>query len=266
MAHPVHIHHLSSTSLPAIHHVSIDNPWMWLAAGLSDFTRAPAISLAYGFLVTLITSVIFYLLLSISLYGVSLGLMAGFVIIGPLFAAGLYEASRRLEQHQSVVLSDTWRGWRRNSRSMLAIGVIMMLMMLAWFMLSALATAVVYGIAGELGPIIGSAADWQSFTLSIRWPVAVVFGLVGFIVVSVTFVITVVAVPMLTDKEEMDVSTAIVTSAQAVRKNLSALILWAGLIAVFTGVAVAPLFLGLIVVFPLLAHASWHAYRDMIEH
>ena len=95
---------------------------------------------------------------------------------------------------------------------------------------------------------------------------AIAFGLIGLIAVSVTFVMTVAAVPMLTDKEDMDVISAIVTSAHAVRKNPAALILWAGLIAIFTGMAVAPLFLGLIVVFPLLAHASWHAYRDMIEH
>jgi uncharacterized membrane protein len=133
-------------------------------------------------------------------------------------------------------------------------------------MLSAQTAAMVYGITEDVGPLIGTAADWQSFALSIRWPMALAFGLIGLIAVSVTYVMTVVAVPMLTDKQDMDVITAIVASAHTVRKNPASLILWAGLIAIFTGVAVAPLFLGLIIVFPLLAYASWHAYRDMIEH
>lgn len=266
MAHQAHIHHVSPTSLPAIHEVSTDNPWKWLAAGWSDFTKASGISLAYGFLITLVMSVVFYILQTSSFYASALALMAGFVFIGPLLAVGLYEISRRLEQHQTVALSDTWRGWRRNSKSVLGVGVIMMLMLLTWFMLSAQTTAMVYGITGEVGAILGTAADWQSFALSIRWPMALAFSLIGLIAVAVTFVMTVVSVPMLTDREDMDLISAIVASAHTVQKNPAALLLWAGLIALFTGVAVVPLFLGLIIVFPLLAYSSWHAYRDMIEH
>lgn len=266
MAHQAHIHHVSPTSLPAIHQVSTDQPWRWLAAGWSDFIKAPGISLAYGSLITLVMLSVFSILQTGSFFAPALALMAGFVFIGPVLAVGLYEISRKLEQRQPVHFSDSWRGWRRNSLSVLGFGVVMLLMLLTWFMLSAQTTAVVYGITGDVGPIIGSAADWQSFALSITWPMVVAFGLIGFIAVAVTFVMAVASVPMLTDREDMDMISAIVASAHAVRKNPAALTLWAGLIAVFTGVAVAPLFLGLIVVFPLLAYASWHAYQDLIEH
>lgn len=266
MAHQAHIHHVSPTSLPAIHHVSTDKPWKWLAAGWSDFTKAPVISLAYGLIVTLVMWVVFSILQTSSFYASALALMAGFVFIGPVLAVGLYEISRRLEKREPVAFSDSWRGWRRNSRSVLGVGVVMLLMLLTWFMLSAQTTAMVYGITGDVGPIIGSAADWQSFALSITWPMVVSFGLIGFLAVAVTYVMAVVSVPMLTDREDMDLITAIVTSAHTVQRNPAALTLWAGLIAAFTAVAVAPLFLGLIVVFPLLAYASWHAYQDLIEH
>lgn len=266
MAHQAHIHHVSPTSLPAIHQVSTDHPWKWLAAGWSDFIKAPVISLTYGFVVTLVMAVVFYILETSSFYASALALMAGFVFIGPVLAVGLYEVSRRLERGEQVSFSDSWHGWSRNSKSVLGIGVVMLLMLLTWFMLSAQTTAMVYGITGDVGPILGSAVDWQSFALSITWPMALSFGVVGLIAVSVTYVMTVVSVPMLTDREDMDLITAIVTSVHTVRKNPAALILWAGLIAVFTGVGVAPLFLGLIVVFPLLAYASWHAYQDLIEH
>jgi uncharacterized membrane protein len=183
-----------------------------------------------------------------------------------LFAVGLYEISRRLEQRLPVTLSATWHGWRRNSVSLLGIGAVMVLLLLSWFMLSLVTAVNLAGLTGEFGSRGDALADWQSFVLSLRWPIALSFGLIGFLAVSVAFVLSVVSVPMLTDREDMDVITAIVASAHTVRKNPAAMILWACLIALFTGVAVAPLFLGLIIAFPLLAYASWHAYRDLIEH
>ena len=266
MAHQAHIHHVSPESLPAIHEVPTDNPWQWLAAGWSDFIKAPGISLAYGSIVTLVMLVAFYILQTSDFYASALALIAGFVFIGPLLAVGLYEVSRRLEQRQAVSFATTWQGWRRNTKSVLGMGVVMLLMLLTWFMLSAQTTAMVYGITGDVGPLIGTTVDWQTFALSISMPMALSFGLIGLIAVAVTFVITAVSVPMLTEKEDMDMITAIVASTHTVKKNPSAMILWAGLISVFTGMAVAPLFLGLIIVFPLLAYATWHAYRDLIEH
>lgn len=266
MAHPAPLHHLSPAALPAIHKVGADNPWQWLAAGWSDFTRAPVISLAYGFFITLSMLLVFYLLQRGELYPQALALMAGFVFIGPLLAVGLYEGSRRLEQHLPVTLSTTWHGWRRNSRSLLGIGVVLVLLFLSWFMLSLIVAVSLYGLAGEFGSGGGAVADWQSFVLSLRWPITLSFSVIGLLAVTVAFVVSVVSVPMLTDREEMDVLTAIAASAHTVRRNPAAMMLWACLLALFTGVAVAPLFLGLIIAFPLLAYASWHAYRDLIEH
>jgi len=237
-----------------------------LAAGWSDFVKAPVISLTYGFVVSFTMWVAFYILQTSDFYASALALIAGFALIGPLLAVGLYEISRRLEQRLPVSLSDTRRGWRRNTKAVLAIGLVMLLMLLTWFMLSAQTTALIYAMTGDAGPLIWTTVDWQTFALSIRWPMVWSFVFIGLVAVSVTYVITVVSVPMLTDKEEMDTITAIVASVHTVRKNPAALILWAGLIAVFTGVAVAPLFLGLVIVFPLLAYSSWHAYRDLIEH
>lgn len=265
MAHQAHIHHVSPTSLPAIREVSTDHPWRWLAAGWNDFIKAPGISLMYGSIITIVMLAVFYILQTSSFFAPALALMAGFVFIGPVLAVGLYEVSRKLEQNESVSLADSWHGWSRNSKSVLGVGVVMLLMLLTWFMLSAQTTAVVYGVTGNVGPLLGSTVDWQSFALSITWPMVVAFGLIGFVAVAVTYVMAVVSVPMLTDREDMDMISAIVASAHTVQKNPAALTLWAGLIAIFTGVAVAPLFLGLIIVFPLLAYASWHAYKDLIE-
>lgn len=266
MATHAHTHHVSPTSLPTIRRVSGDRPWYWLAAGWEDVTRAPGVSMGYGFFVSAFMVFAFYLLQAAQAYYLAIGLMAGFVFIGPVLAVGIYELSRRMENHKPASIPDSWHGWQRNSSSVMAVGVILVLMMLAWLMLSMQLSAVMFGIGSEAGSVFGNAAGWRDFVFSIQWPLVVAFGLVGAFAVAITYVLTVVAVPMLTDKEDMDVITAMVTSFHTVRRNAAAMGLWAVLLATFTAIAVVPLFLGLIVVFPLLAHASWHAYRDLIEH
>jgi len=237
-----------------------------LADGLSDFARAPGVSLAYGFLVTAVMAIVFILLQSVSAYHLAVGVMAGFVLVGPVLAVGLYEVSRRLQRHEAVALPDTWHGWTRNSTSTLAAGVILVLLMLTWFMVSMQLTAVLYGMSGQLVAIYGNAQDWLTFLLSIRWPMVAAFLTTGTLAAIVAFVLSVVAIPMLTEEEEMDVITAMVTSWHAVKTNGDAMLVWAMIIGFLTALAVAPLFLGLIVVFPLLGYASWHAYQDLIEH
>lgn len=265
MAWYAHIPHISANSLPAIHSVSSDKPWLWLAAGWSDFIKAPAISLAYGLVVSLAMLAVFQLLQTRGLLLHALGLMAGFALIGPLLAVGLYEISRRLEQRLPVRLLDSWGGWRTNARSLLGMGLLIVLIVLAWLVLAASIMASLYGDE-ELGFFNGTLLDWQSLLLLVHWPMVLSFGLVGLLAVVVSYVSMVVAVPLLTDREEMNMLTAIVLSLRTVRENPAAMILWAVLIAAFTGLAVAPVFLGLIVAFPLLAYSSWHAYRDLIEH
>jgi uncharacterized membrane protein len=260
------IHHVSPTSLPGIRRVAPERPFTWLADGLGDFARAPGVSLAYGFLVTAVMLSIFTLLQSIEAYYLAVGIMAGFALLGPLLAVGLYEVSRRLQRRETVTLSTTWNGWARNSNSTLAVGVILVLVMLTWFMLSMQLSAVLYGMSGELAAVFGNAQDWVTFLLSIRWPMVAAFLTTGTIAAIVAFVLSVVSIPMLTEKEDMDVITAMVASWHAVKKNGDAMLVWAMIIGFLTALAVAPLFLGLIVVFPLLGYASWHAYQDLIEH
>jgi len=260
------IHHVSPTSIPGIRRVAPESPFDWLANGLGDFAKAPGVSLAYGVLVTAVMLTIFSLLQSIEAYYLAVGIMAGFALLGPVLAVGLYEVSRRLQQHESVTFRTTLHGWARNPNSILAVGVILVLVMLSWFMLSMQLSAVLYGMSSELSSVFGNAQDWFAFLLSIRWPMVAAFLTTGTIAAIVAFVLSVVSIPMLTAEEDMDVITAVVVSWQAVKQNGDAMLVWAMLIGFLTALAVAPLFLGLIVVFPLLGYASWHAYQDLIEH
>jgi uncharacterized membrane protein len=86
----------------------------------------------------------------------------------------------------------------------------------------------------------------------------------GFVLASVTFAVSAVSVPMLVDRPELSFLEAVTVSIQAVMENWRAMALWAGLIVVFTGLALVPFFLGLIIALPLIGHATWHAYKDLV--
>ena len=264
MRRPYLVHHVSPQSLPEILAVKGDRPWFWLAAAWRDFTQAPAISMVYGLLVTLVFQLVTLLLGSIQLYYLAVGVMAGFVLLAPVLAVGLYEIARRREGELPVALIDTWVGWHRNAVSTLGLGVLLVLLMLSWFMLSMDFTALLIGNADVLAVAFGGAQDLPTFIGSITWPMIVAFGVSGAVAAVVVFVLTAVSVPLLMDRPDMDVITAVVTSVRVCIRNRHVMALWAVLIVVFTTVSVLPLYLGLVVTFPLLAYASWHGYRELL--
>jgi len=92
----------------------------------------------------------------------------------------------------------------------------------------------------------------------------VVFTLVGGVIAAIVFAISVVSIPMMLDRKT-DFITAVLTSLTAVRVNLAPMVLWAALIVIFTGIGLITFYLGLAIALPLIGHASWHAYRDLVE-
>ena len=264
MRRPYLEHHVSPRSLPEILHVAGDRPWFWLAAGWHDFAAAPAVSMLYGLIVALLFHTISMLFTSLGLYYLAVGLLAGFVLVGPVLAVGLYEISQRLEGELTVSLYDTLHGWRRNSVSVLGLGVLLVLLMLSWFMLSMELAALLVGNADTMGRAFGSLPDLASFIATISWPLIIAFAVTAAVTAVAVFMMTVVSVPLLMDRPDMDVITAVVTSVRVCLRGWRVMSLWAGIIVAFTTISVLPLYLGLIVTFPLLAYASWHAYRELL--
>ncbi|MBI1208933.1 MAG: DUF2189 domain-containing protein [Azospirillum sp.] len=243
----------------SIRTVGNDRPWVWLAAGWRDLSRAPQVSLSYGAIAVAIS---FLLAAGLGSLGVSyliLPMAAGFMLVAPVLGAGLYETSRRHELGQPVALGDAFGAYRRNRSSLIAIGLILMLALLAWIRIALLIFALFFA---DLAPAHELFLD-RVFYSGLTIPFLVTGTAAGFFLAAVVFSISVVSIPMLIDRN-VGTMAAISASVTAVRCNPVTMIFWAGLITLFTAAGLATGFVGLALALPLIGHASWHAYRDVV--
>jgi uncharacterized membrane protein len=244
---------------PLVRRVEIDRPWTWLSRGWNDLLAAPGISLAYGVLISGVSMALAATLLLFEMPYLLLPMAAGFFLVAPLIAVGLYETSRRLEAGEPVSLRHAIAAIRRNRMQLANLGVALMLIHLVWVRAATLLYALFFNKAH---PGWGAIIDTVFFS-AVSLPFLATGTLIGFALAVVAFAIGAVSIPMLLDRE-INVFTAIVTSVSAVRHNWRPMALWAALIVVFTAVGMATLFVGLVVAMPLIGHATWHAYRDLV--
>lgn len=229
-----------------------------LAAGWSDFKAYPAYGL---FFATIYVAAGLFLYLALFRWGQVAWLIpasAGFPLLAPFIAVGLYEVSRRRE----AGLPMTWgavlgalRG--HGDEQIISMGVIVFVAFGFWLMVAHGIFAIFLAESG-----IGT-ESMALFATNSGLAMLVVGGAVGALMALAFYAITVCSLPMLVDRE-VDFLTAIIVSLAAVRSNTLVMIGWAALIAVALFLAMLPLFLGLLVVLPLLAHATWHLYRRAV--
>lgn len=250
-----------ATPSPRIRLVSLDRPWVWLAAGWRDLTHAPAVSLAYGAVLVAISVVLTFGLIAAGLFFyLILPLAAGFMFVAPLLATGLYETSRRLASGEPVSLNDAVFAYRRNGVQIAFFGLILMLLHLAWVRVATLLFALFFqGVNLNLDALIDAL-----FFSTVSLPFLATGTVIGAALAIAAFALGAVSIPMLIDRD-VNVFTALATSVTAVRLNWRPMALWAALIVIFTGLGMATFYVGLAVVLPLLGHATWHAYKDLVE-
>jgi uncharacterized membrane protein len=244
-----------------VRQVATDRPWTWLTLGWRDMMANKSISLAYGAALVLMGWLLTLLMFEFAAPWAILPASAGFFIMAPLLATGLYEVSRRREQNEGVTLAEAAQGFRRNGVQIAMMGVVLLVIHLFWIRIAGLLFAVFFGL--NFAPSLGQLpiAMLQSEQLL---PFLIVGTGFGFVLAAATFAICAVSIPMLLDRPEITFLEAVTVSIQAVMENWKAMALWAGLIVVFTGLALIPFFLGLIIAMPLIGHATWHAYRDLV--
>lgn len=264
MRRPYLEHYVSPISMPEIRTVSMDRPWYWLAEGWRDFIASPGLSIIYGVMAAAAFTILSLLFSSRGSWHWAIGLMPGFLFLGPMLAVGLYEVSRRREGELKSTFRDSLNGWRRNVFSIVSLGIIMVVMLLAWALNSYQMTALFVANTSVMAEVFGGGIDLTTFLTSVTWPMVAAAIITGIFWLAVAFLLTAVSVPFAADHEDVDVITAIVVSVKAVKRNLLPMVLWAGLILIFAGVGIVPFYLGLVFTFPLLGYATWHAYRDLI--
>jgi uncharacterized membrane protein len=245
--------------VPEIRTVKIDRPWAWLAAGWRDLTSAPLVSLSYGFLFSGAGYIVMYGLYAIDMFYLILPMAAGFTLVGPVAALGLYDISRRLESGQPVTFGATLGSYGANAGTISAMGLVLMLFLLAWIRVALLIFALFFGDR----PVPATNFIEAIFFAPESLPFMVTGTLVGAVLAVAVFTISAISLPMLLDRD-VGVPVAISASFKAVNRNPQAMALWAALVAGFTAFGVATLFVGLVICLPLIGHASWHAYRDLV--
>ena len=244
-----------------IRHVATDRPWVWLTLGWRDMMANRAISLTIGAALVLFGWIVSLLLFELGIAWAILPATAGFFIIAPLLAAPLYATSRRVEEGLPTTLADAMAALRVPGTQIAMMGALLLLIHLFWIRVAGLLFALFFGIGFAPSLARLPMAMLQSDMLL---PFLVIGTGFGFTLAAMAFALGAVSLPMLVDREISFLEAATV-SIQAVMENWRAMALWAGLIVLLTGLALVPFFLGLVIVMPLVGHATWHAYRDLVE-
>lgn len=231
-------------------------PFRWLAAGWRDLRTHPGIGLFYG---------VFFWLMALTLGAVfrakpeyTLTIASGCLLVGPFMAMGLYEVSRRLEQGLLPDLSTSLTCWDAHIRSMSMLVLVLIVLELLWGRASLVVFAVFFntGMPSTTGVI-------NAIFNPDNWEFVAVYLAVGGMFAVLVFSTAVVSIPMILDRDTDAISAAI-TSIHVVLSNPGVMLLWGMLLAGLVAVALLPWGLGLILIGPLLGHASWHAYRGAV--
>jgi uncharacterized membrane protein len=238
-------------------HVAFDAPWMWLAAGWRDLWKTPQIGLVYGAIFALGALVLAIGLFSFDAHSLFPALAGGFLLLAPFFAMGLYETSRRIEAGEQVSLHDALRAGFAAKGQLALFGVALMIVFLVWLELAFVLLVLFMGGRGLPPP--SEFVPTLLFTLP-GLGLLIVGSIVGGLLAALVFAMSAVAVPMLL-VERADAVTAMSASFRAVAENPRPMALWAVLIAVMVAAGFATMLVGLVVAFPLIGHATWHAYQ-----
>ena len=231
------------------------DPLRWLAAGARDFLRAPAIGLFYGACFMVMGWALLKVYESAPAY--TLALSAGFLLMGPFLCLGLYRVSQRLEAGDKPDFGDSLLAWDTRTGPLAIFGLVLLVLEMLW----GRATLVVFAVSFDGMP------DFKGSLLALldpdNLPFIAAWAAVGAVFASLIYAISVVSIPMILHRPT-DAITAGLTSLRLVLTQTGVMLVWAALIAGLVFLAMLPWFAGLLVVGPVLGHATWHAYRAAV--
>jgi uncharacterized membrane protein len=232
-----------------------------LAEGIEDFSAVPTHAIFLSIIYPVTALVLAQLTLN-NLSHLFFPLAAGFALIGPVAALGLYELSRRRE----LGLEPSWThafGVRHSASigGILVLGVLLVIIFLVWV---AVSQAIYVANFGYAPPESIPNFLRQLFTTPEGWALIVIGNGVGFLFAVLVLMISVVSFPLLLDRD-VGAAVAILTSVRVVLKNPLTMAMWGLIVAGLLLIGALPLFIGLAVVMPVLGHSTWHLYRKVVE-
>ena len=254
--------------LPQVRTVGLMQPMTWLVLAWRDMARSGWISFAHGLAITAFGGAI--LAVAHHRFWLLAGALSGFLVVAPVLATSLYALSRALEQHQEAnlgVVLKTWLNWQNSHFNkwgndywcMVQFGALLALAATGWVITSA-------AFITLLAPMpVETPMDFMRHVVLANngWLFELWLGL-GSLLAAPIFASSVIAMPLLLDRRA-SLRVAVLTSWQVVVANPLPMAFWAALILGFTLLGLGSLLLGLIFVMPMLGHASWHAYRDLVD-
>jgi uncharacterized membrane protein len=231
----------------------------WLKAGWNDLVFHPVPSFAYGFLVFAISILIIWGLFAVGLDFILLPALAGFMVVGPFLALGLYQKSRDIEADIPVSLGRMIWVRAASGAQVWYTGALLCLLMLGWMRAAVIIYALFFGLRAFPG---FDDVAWMLVTTLEGWGMLIVGTVIGGLFAAFSFAISTFAIPMMLD-QRTDAFTAMGTSIVRVWNNRPVMIAWGAIVLVLFLASIATGLLGLVVIFPLLGHATWHSYRAL---
>ncbi|MBV8470402.1 MAG: DUF2189 domain-containing protein [Burkholderiaceae bacterium] len=240
----------------ALARLSWSQPFQWLRLGWKDFLHHPGIGLFYGFC---------FMVMGLSLLKVyqnapayTLALSAGFMLMGPFLCMGLYQVSMRLERGEQPDLGDSLTAWDTHMGQMAIFGGVLLILEMLWARSALVIFAVSFDGMPDLGGSIWNLINEDNLGFIVTYLA------VGAVFAGLIYAVSVISIPMMLD-QQVDAVTAGLTSMRLVLSQTGVMLLWGLLVSTLVVVAMIPWFAGLLVVGPVIGHASWHAYRAAVH-
>lgn len=242
--------------------ISMEDPWMWLSRGWLDLWGVPSVTLVYGVVFAALSVGLLSLLIFLDALPLVMPLVGGFLLLGPMLAVGLYETARRHSNGRQIGFKEALFVRTASPSQLAFVGVVLLLAYFAWVRVAFLIFAFWNGINAAVPPMDEFFANL--FFTRDGIGLLITGSLAGGVIAFLIFAISAVSVPLLMSRD-MDAVTAVLLSLEAVKTNFGPMLLWAWLILLLIAFGIATAFVGLVITFPLVGLATWHACQSLIE-
>lgn len=239
------------------HRIPLSSPLRWLARGWRDLNETRFLGMLYGGIFVLMGLSVHWMYST--LWQMTMGLTAGFFLMGPFVCCGVYELSRQREAGVHPDLASSLMSWRRNVRSIAFFAAMLTFLMIVWARVSVVLFALLS--PHEMPTVAGMIERILSLN---NLDFLLVWAAIGSVFASLAFALSVVSVPMMLDRP-CDTMEAIFRSVHALWLNPTVMLLWALMIVLLIGTSLAFFLPLLAITAPLIGHATWHAYKDLLE-